>query len=167
MSIFHKIPTKARIIPTENTFSASFLGTYDFGVAANVRQTVFTLDANSVYFLDNFSVGGNISSEDFLSAISTIPIMTLSRKNDTSGSTIYTRSFPITQFYQNKDCTCFVFSNKGSDELVISLSGVLNQISNLIGVDPVKLTISFSCFAMDDRTYNAEFRDQLPNAIRI
>jgi len=159
MSIFHKIPIKARIIPTENTFSAPFTGVYDFSlVAGNTRQTVFKLDANAVYFLDNFSVAGNIASEDFLSAISTVPTMTLSRKNDKQ--LIYTRSFPISQFFQNKESTCFVESNKGDDELQISLSGILAQVPNLVGVDPIKLTVSFSCFAMDEREYNQTYRDK-------
>ena len=156
--IIHKIPFKSRIIPSENTFSAPFTGIYDFGIVANVKQTVFKLDANSVYFLDNFSVAGNIASEDFLSSISTVPVMTLSRRNDKQ--LIYTRSFPISQFFQNKECTCFVVSNKGDDELQITLEGILSQVPNLVGVDPVKLTVSFSCFAMDEREYNTSFRDQ-------
>jgi hypothetical protein len=156
--IIHKIPFKSRIIPTENTFSAAFTGVYDFGAAANVKQTVFKLDRNSVYFLDNFSVAGNIASEDFLSSISTVPVMTLSRRNDGQG--IYTRSFPVSQFFQNKECTCFVDSNKGDDELQITLSGILAQVPNIVGVDPVKITISFSCFAMDEVEYNSTYRDR-------
>jgi hypothetical protein len=157
--ILHNIPFKSRVIPTENTFSAPFIGSYDFGaVAGNQRQTVFKLDANSVYFLDNFSVAGNIASEAFLSSIIDIPAMTLSRKNDRQ--LIYTRSFPISQFYQNKECTCFVDSNKGDDELQISFSGILAQVSDTVGVDPLKITISFSCFAMDGNDYNAAYRDR-------
>lgn len=160
MSINREITSKARIIPTQNTFSASFsLGVYDFGVAANTNQVVFNLDANSVYFLDRFSIAGNIASEDFLSCISTVPLLTLGRKND--NQLIYTRSFPITQFYDNKDCSCFVESNKGTDALVVSITGVLNQNINLVGVDPIILTLSFSCYAIDDRDYNRNFRDSI------
>lgn len=160
MAINRDITSKARIIPTQNNFSAAYtLGVYDFGTVGNTAQVVFTLDANSVYYLDRFSVAGNIASEDFLSCISVTPLLTLGRKND--NQLIYTRSFPITQFYENKDCSCFVESNKGNDALVVSLTGVLNQNSNLVGVDPVILTLSFSCYAIDDRDYNRVFRDSL------
>lgn len=160
--ITHRIPFKSRIIPTENNFTAPFTGIYDFGaVAGNARQVVFNLDPNSVYFLDNFSVGGNITSEDFLASIATVPILTLSKQSDRKGSTIYARSFPISQFFQSKECTCFVDSNRGNDALLISLSGVLNQTANLVGLDPLKLTISFSVFAMDEKEYNSSYRDRL------
>lgn len=159
--ILHKIPYKARIIPTENNFTANFTGVYDFSlVAGNSRQTVFNFEQNTIYFLDNFSVAGNITSEDFLSSISTVPVLTLSKTSDRPGSTIYTRSFPISQFFQAKECTCFVESNKGNDALVVSLDGILSQVPNLVGVDPVKLTVSFSVFAMDEKEYNQSYRDR-------
>jgi hypothetical protein len=159
--ITHKIPFKSRIIPTENNFTAPFTGVYNFGlVAGNSRQTVFNFEPNTVYFLDNFSIAGNISSEDFLSAISTVPTLTLSKTSDRPGSTIYTRSFPISQFFQGKECTCFVESNRGNDSLVVSLDGILAQVPNLVGVSPVKLTVSFSVFAMDEKEYNITYRDR-------
>lgn len=158
--VVHKLSTKARLIPSLNLFSAPFTGVYDFGIAANVKQTVFQMDANVVYFLNSFSIGGNIASEDFLSAIATVPTLTLSRKND--GQQVYTRSFPIGQFTAEKDCTCFVESNKGGDELQATFAGVLNQTPNLLGVNPIIITLSFTCFALDDREYNTLFRDRLP-----
>ena len=158
MSIVQNIPFKARLIPTENTFSAPFTGQYDFGIDANQNQTVFPLQANTVYYIDNFSVGGNISREDYLSAISTVPNITLSRKQDKSG--VYTRSIPLAQFFENKPSTVYVESNKSDDELRISLSGILLQTANLVGVDPVKITISFCAFAIDERDYNITYRDK-------
>lgn len=160
--ITHKIPFKSRIIPTENTFTANFTGVYDFSLlAGNTRQTVLIFDPNTVYFLDNFSIAGNISSEDFLSSISTVPTLTLSKAGDKAGSTIYTRSFPISQFFHNKECTCFVDSNRGNDSLLVSLNGILAQTAGLVGIDPVKLTVSFSVFAMDEKEYNQTYRDRL------
>ena len=150
---------KARVLPTENSFSAAFAGTYDFAVAANTGQTVFKMQANSVYYLDNFTVGGNIAREDFLSAISTTPVITLSRKRD--GQLIYIRSIPITQFYENKECTCFVDSQKGDDQLLISMAGILKQTANLVGVSPILLTVSFAAFVIDDTEFNAMYRDRL------
>jgi hypothetical protein len=158
MAIVHKIPEKARFIPTENTFSAPFSGTYDFATAGNTNQLVLALDANTVYYIDNFSVGGNIAREDYLSAISVVPAIVLSRKLDKSS--VYLKPIPLAQFYENKPCTCFVESNKKGDELQISSTGLLVQVANIIGVDPVKITVSFSIYAMDSSEYNKKFRDK-------
>jgi len=158
--IVPKISHKARFISTQNTFSALFLaGGYDFSVPANTRQSVIPILPNTLYFLDNFSLGGNIAKEDFLSAINTVPLMILSLKGDKQA--IYERPIPLTSFYDNKECTAYCKSKQSNDELQISLSGILNQTAALVGVSPVILTVTFSVYAMDDKTYNAEFIDVL------
>jgi hypothetical protein len=162
--IVHKIPHKARYIPTQNTFSALFLGVYNFGIAANTRQTVFPILANTIYFLDNFSLGGNIAKEDFLSSINTLPLMTLSLKSCPLNG-IYEKPIPLTHFYENKEATAFVQSKQSNDELQVSLSGILNQTAPLVGVSPVVLTVTFSVYAMDDRNYNAQFLDSLKGGL--
>lgn len=161
MAIFFPIPVKARFIPSSNIFSANFTGVYDFSlVAGNVKQTVIALDRNTVYYIDGFSIGGNITREDYLSAISTLPVMVLSRKND--GQQIYAAPIPLVQFYENHPANAFTTSDKSGDELQLSITtGILNQVSNLVGVNPVKLSVSFNIYAMDDREYNAAFRDSL------
>lgn len=155
------IPTKARFIPSENIFSAPFSGLYNFGIAANAGKTVIELQANTVYYLDNFTVSGNVASEDFLACISTTPTLRLYRTFDPPGSTLYARTIPISQFYQNKECTCFVTSQKGGESLLATFQGILNQNSSLVGIDPLIITISFSIYAMDDNEYNRQFRDTL------
>ena len=154
------ISHRARVIPTQNTFSASFSGVYDFSLTSgNALQTVFKTQPNVVYYIDAFSVGGNITREDFLSSISTVPTFLLSRKQDRS--LIYTGSFPITQFYENKSFSVWVDSNKNGDMLLITFAGILNQTANLVGIDPIKITIAFDVFAIDETEYNAKFRDKV------
>lgn len=144
---------------TQNIFSAAFTGVYDFGIAANVKQTVLEMSPGITYFVDNFSFAGNISQEDFLSAVSTTPYMIMSRKND--GDRIFTKTLPLNQFASQKPATVFISSNKKNDYLLLTLSGLLNQTANLVGVDPVVFTVSFSVYAIDNNDFNRELQNTL------
>jgi hypothetical protein len=153
------IPHKARFIPCVKSFSAPFTGTYNFGIAANSALSILPLQGNVVYLISSYSVGGNIASEDYLSAINTLPKFILSRKNDAQA--IRTDSIPVVQFEQGKETMIFTDSKQGNDELLVTLSGILNQTAALVGVNPVILTISFSIFAIEDRNYAIAFLEKL------
>jgi hypothetical protein len=153
------VPHKARFSPCVRNFSAPFAGTYDFGIAANAGLSLLPLQANIVYLISSYSVGGNIASEDYLSAINTLPKFILTRKND--NQPIRTDSIPVVQFESGKETMIFADSKQANDELLINLSGILNQTPSLVGVDPVILTISFSIFAIEDRDYAIAFQEKL------
>lgn len=157
--IQHLLPHKARYIPSQNTFSAAFTGLYDFNIAANVNQTVIKMAPGLTYFIDNYAFAGNITQEDFLSAINTVPAMKLSRKNDRDN--VYTGTIPLNQFASEKPATVFVASNKGNDELLITFTGVLNQIANLVGISPVNFTVSLAIYAIDNNDFNRELASDL------
>lgn len=159
------IPHKARFIPCVKSFSAPFTGVYDFGIAANADLTLLPLQANIVYLISTYSVGGNIGSEDYLSAINTLPKFLFKRRNDNQA--IKTDSISVVQFEQNKEAMIFSDSKQADDEVRISLTGILNQTASLIGISPVIISISFSIFAIEDRDYAIAFQDKLSgNAAR-
>jgi hypothetical protein len=153
------VPHKARFIPVVKSFSAPFTGVYNFGTAANTDQTLLKLDSNIVYLISVYTVGGNIASEDYLSAINALPQFILKRRND--NQTIRTDFIPVVQFEQNKEAMIFVDSRQADDELRATFSGILNQTAPLVGVDPVIITLSFSIFAIEDRDYGIAFLDKL------
>jgi hypothetical protein len=153
------LPKKSRYIPTNNIFSASFnspsYGVYDFGVAANAGQTVIVLQPNTVYFVDYFSVSGNIASETFLSVISTQPYLTFSKK---TGGVLFTQKIPVSSFSAENPIGQFLDSQIDGDEIQASFTGVLSQNSDLVGVSPVSLNLKLSIYAMDEREYNEAYR---------
>lgn len=161
MSIRYPIPHKAIFTPTVNIFSAAFTGIYDFNTAANTAQTLFKLIPNTIYFIDNFSFAGNIPKEDFLSAIdlTNIPAITITKKLDRQP--VYATPIILTQFYEDKTASAFVKSHQENDEAQITLSARLFQTANMIGIDPVKLSISFNVFYVDDNEFNRAFADSL------
>jgi hypothetical protein len=146
---------KLRYIPASNTFNAPFTGEYNFSIAANTRQSVIGLQANSIYIIDSYSLGGNIAKEDFLSSIAVNPAMILSRKADKQG--IYTRAIPLNHFYENREAMVYFESKIRGDELLVSFSGKLNQTANLVGINPLKISLAFTIYAIDDTAFAANF----------
>lgn len=161
MSIIYPIPHKAHFQPTGNIFSAPFTGIYDFNIPANQNQTLIKLNPNTVFLLDNFSFAGNISKEDFLSALdlSNLPTVTIRKKSDSS--VVYDKPIVLTQFYEDKTASAFLQSQAANDEALITFSAKLNQIAPLIGIDPLLLSLSFNIFYIDSNDYNAAFADSI------
>jgi hypothetical protein len=152
------VPHKSRFLPIARSFSAPFTGIYDFGIAANTDAKLLDLQANTVFIISSYSIGGNIASEDYLSAINTLPQFVLKRRND--GQQIHTGTVPVVQFEQNKEAMIFFESKQGDDELRITFAGILNQTGDLVGVDPVIINLSFSIFAIEDNEYAKKFFDK-------
>ena len=155
MAVVQNIPHDARPLTTSNSFSAPFSGVYDFAISANIGQVLLPIDTNKIYYFDNISIGGNISSEDFLDAIVTAPTITLRYRSD--NQTVYSAPIIINQYFQNKEITCFAKSMKGGDAVLATFSGLLKQTASLVGVNPITITVSFSAYAMDSAVYNAMF----------
>lgn len=164
MSISNRIPQQSRFIATSNIFSAAFgvpvIGKYSFDVAANDRQIVIPLQPNTVYLLDRLSFSGTIPQETYFSAIDTLP--TIIFRYRITGEVVYMRSIPVIQYSDGKESAAWVLTNKGGDDLVLTLRGVLNQTADMVGIDPVKLNVGCEIYAIDENVYNATFRDKTP-----
>ena len=161
MSIQYPIPHKAIFSPTSNIFSAPFTGIYDFNIAANIGQTLLKLIPNTIYLIDNFSFGGNFPKEEYLSAIdlTNLPTITIKKKSDKA--IVYDKPIILTQFYEDKNAAAFIKSQQENDEALISLSAKFFQTANMIGINPLYLSISFNVFYIDDNEYNRAFVDSL------
>jgi hypothetical protein len=164
MSVSNRIPQQSRFIATSNIFSAAFntpvVGKYSFDVAANERQIVIPLQSNTVYLLDRLSFSGTIPQETYFSAIDTLPTITFRYR--IGNEVVYMRSIPLIQYSDGKESAAWLLTNKGGEDLVITLRGVLNQTADMVGVDPVKLNVGCEIYAVDEKIYNATFRDATP-----
>jgi hypothetical protein len=166
--IVHKIPHNAHYLPTRNQFSAAFTGVYDFGVVAgNQNQVVCPLEKDKVYYIDNFAFGGNIAGEDYLSAINTVPLVLLTRVSDHQNIDGYMKKIPLALFSPGIPATAFVRSNRVDDALLVSISGILNQTANLVGVTPVILVLSFNIYVSTTQAFVEQFDGRVrPNLDR-
>jgi hypothetical protein len=146
---------KAKFLPTDTRFNGNFnvpaLGGYDFNIPANQDVQVLKLIPDSVYYIDKLSIGANIAREDFLGAISTVPLLTF--KHLIGKEIVYSKSLPIVQLYEQKEATVYFKSQKENDWLTLSLTGLLIQTANLVGIDPITLDISLSIYQMYEKDF--------------
>lgn len=168
MSVNFQIPTESRLIPTSTRFSAQFgvptVGVYDFtNTAANRDVSVIPILPNTVYFIDRFSVGGNISEAQFLEAINTFPFLFVKRK--ILNKNIYKQPIPITNYIDSGELSNFFYSDKTNDELILTFEGILDQIPGMVGLSPVTIQISFNIWAIESSYFNGAFRDSLATSI--
>lgn len=158
MSISRKITHLARYVPSNLQFTASFSGIYNFSVSGNENVNLFSIDKGSVYYLDTYTVSANIASEDFLS--SRRSDLTLTLKYQHTGQSIYARPIILSQLLENKPCNAFVMCDNFPNAILATLTGSLNQIASTVGLSSLILNVAFSIYAIDEGTYNKEFRDR-------
>lgn len=158
--IVYKIPRKKRFIPASGLFSATFNvptpAKYDFA-----GQTVVfyqKLLPNTVYLIDSFSLGGNIPAEDYLGAIDTVPQLTIQKTFDNEA--IFERAIPLSGFFHDRQIVQFFKTGLDNVGIVASLTGVLNQTAELVGIAAVKLSINICFHAIDKSTWERMFNEK-------
>lgn len=165
--IVFKVPKSAKLIKTFTSFKATFndnplnLGRYDFTYnTANQYKNILDTKQNTVYFIDRASISANISSESFnRSLVDSTPLyITFFRK--ISQEIVYQNSIPVNGFFQEADFTAFFSSDKLDDSLQVSLTGMLNQDVENIGLIDMYIYLNLSVYATDEREYNAFYRSK-------
>lgn len=161
MSIIYQIPQQSRYIATSTIFSATFNaitpGRYDFNSPGNQNVNVQELEPGVVYLVERMSTGANLSEADFLASIVDFPTLTI--KRSISNQIVYKKPFPIVNYADGIETATFIHSDKGGDNLTLSLVGSLLQLPSMVGIAEVKLQISLSIYAIDSGYFNAAFRD--------
>ena len=155
--ITYKLPRRIRYVPVSAIFAAAFnvptIGKYDFN--GQLKTFYQKLLPTTIYLIDSFSVGGNISTEDFLDAIDTTPALTL-RASGTE-QTIFEGPFPITGYFSDRQIVHFFKTPHDNIDLIGTMTGTLKQTPALIGVASVSITISISIHAIDESEWEKMF----------
>jgi hypothetical protein len=159
----------ARYIPTENIFRAPFgapvVGKYSFGMQGaydaitllNVNQVVIDLEPNSWYLIERAFVGGNIGADEYFNSIDPASTTYLPRfeiKKKLAGSIVNVKAVPIVQFFQNRESPVWINSQKKTDQLLMSLTGILVQIPTTLGTAEIQITVGLSIYQMSDAQHN-------------
>lgn len=165
MSISYTIPKQgARYIPTSTLFEAFFgaviPGRYDFtGTALCQNVVTIRLQPGSVYLIERVSVGGNIPEEDFFGSIVDFPKLTF--KKSILREIVYREPLPISRYMDGLECSAWIKSEKGGDDLTLSMSGSCIQLPSMIGIASLKLNVSLSIYAIEDQKFTAEFNNRV------
>lgn len=165
--IVYKIPKSAKIIKTFTVFSAIFnadplnLGKYSFTFnTGNQFKNILDTKQNTVYLIDRASFSGNISSNSFNKSLLFNQPLQLTFYRKISQEILYQNPIPINGYFQEVDFSAFFTSDKQDDSLQVSLSGILNQDSENIGVLAIYLFLNLTIYAMDEREYNSMYRSK-------
>lgn len=165
MSVQWVIPNQARFISTVSVFVGTFnvpvLGAYGFSIPANAGVLVLPLQPNTQYLLERVTIGADISELDYsaaldLSAVDRLPRLRLIRRSDGSG--VYESSIPVPAFVRQNENSVWVKSDSDNDALLATFTGQLSQTAALVGVPAVRVTVSYSVYAIESTIYNRAFR---------
>ena len=158
--ITYKLPRKIRYVPASAIFTALFniptIGKYDFNGQA--QTFVYKLVANTLYFIDSISIAGNISAEDFLSSIDTIPLFTLRKSLDNEA--IFDRPIQIHSFATDRQIVHFFKTGQNNCDLIATITGKLNQTANFLGLASVSLSVNLSIHAIEDKDFELTYKQE-------
>jgi hypothetical protein len=159
--ITYQLPRRIRFIPASAIFTALFnvpaAGKYDF----NSQTQVFVpkLLPNTVYMIDAFSVAGNVSSEDFLSAIENVP--TLAIQKTLNNEQIFDGPIQIQNYSTDRQIVHFFKTGANNTGINATLKGRLNQIPSFIGIPAISLSINLSIHAIDESGFEKMFKAEV------
>jgi len=159
--ITYNLPRKIRYIPASAIFTAQFntptIGKYNF----NGQQKIFVekLLPNTVYLIDAFSIAGTVASEDYLSAIESIPLLNL--RKTLNDENIFDVPMQIQNYSTDRQIVHFFKTGLSNCGLAANLTGKLNQIAAFIGILTISLSINFSLHAIDTSDFEKTYRKEI------
>jgi hypothetical protein len=158
--ITYKLPRRIRYIPASAIFTATYnaptIGKYDFN--NNKQVFVEKLLPNTVYLIDSFSVAGTVASEDFLSAIDTVPLFTLAKS--LNNEHIFDVPIQLQNYFTDRQIVHFFTTGLNNCGLVATISGKINQIAQFIGIAEIKLSVNISIHAIDESDFEKTLKAQ-------
>ena len=156
--ITYQLPRKIRFIPASAIYTATFgtptIGKYDF--AGQQKVFIERLLPNTVYLIDAFSVAGNIAAEDFLSSISAVPLLNV--RKTLNNENIFDVPIQIQDFSTDRQIVRFFKTGADNTGLAASLTGILDQTANLVGLSSISLSLNFSIHAVDASDFEKMYR---------
>jgi hypothetical protein len=159
MGVLQKLPDDSLFLPTVNLFTATYNtptpGYYDWGVAANVGQTVLGISPGFLYFISILNFGATIAESDYLQNLSTIPRVQFLTK--LTGRGLYGGGYPIGNYLKNNDMGAYFWTGQNNDSLIATFTGVLAQSASLAGVPSITANVSLNAFQIVDKAYIEKF----------
>lgn len=163
MGVSFQLPTESRLIPVsfrfQGTFGTPTPGVYDFtNNSVNANVSILDLLPNTVYFVDRYSIGANITEDQFLESINEFPFLFLKRK--IGSKNVYKVPLPVTNLVDNSELSNFIYTDKSNDTLLGSFTGVLNQLPSMIGITDIYIQFNMNIWAVESAYWTSAFRDQ-------
>jgi hypothetical protein len=141
-------------------FSAPLLlGQYNFGIAANTDIQLLKMQSNSVYLIERVSFFGQADEADWLESMDTaanFPAYRLHYQNDDSNS-LFPEPIQCVNYVDNAEQLVFFRSTRDNENLLISFSGIVNQVAGMVGLDPLLCQVNFTLYQVTDEPWIKKF----------
>ena len=147
MSIVWELPKTSKYYQTSNKFTATFntptSGEYDFNISGNVNQPVLSMRKGSLYLINQITVGGTISQEEYLGNVVSVPLLLLNFQSESQR--IYPLRIPVVQYVNALEASSWFSNDIDKNKLQATLNiGQLSQDAELVGVSSISLTLTMS-----------------------
>lgn len=163
MAIIEKIPVNPNAVRVRypvKRFSAPFAaGQYDFNQPGNQNQLLLPMQANSVYLIERISFFAQAAESDWLLSMDTeanFPAFRLHYQFDDAHS-LYPEPVRCVNYVDNAEQLVFFFSTRENENLLISFSGIVNQVPGMVGTDPLLAEVNFTLYQITDEAWNRRF----------
>jgi len=153
-------PNAVRVRYPVMRFSAPFVaGQYDFAQAGNTNQSLLKMQANSIYLIERISFFAQCGESDWLLGMDTVanfPAFFLRYKYDDAHS-LFPEPVRCANFKQNEEQSVYFWSTRENEELLISFTGIVNQVAGMVGIDPLLVEVNFTLYQIINEKWNRGF----------
>lgn len=163
MAIIERIPVNPQAVRVRYPvirFSAPFAaGQYDFAQPGNTDQVLLPLEANSVYLIERINFFAQVAEADWLLSMDTaanFPAFKLHYQNDDANS-LYPEPVRCVNYIDNAEQLVFFWTTREDENLLISFSGIVNQVAGMVGIDPLLAEVNFTLYQVTDQKWNLNF----------
>jgi len=161
MSIVWELPKTSKYYQTSNKFTATFntptSGEYDFNISGNVNQPVLSMRKGSLYLINQITVGGTISQEEYLGNVVSVPLLLLNFQSESQR--IYPLRIPVVQYVNALEASSWFSNDIDKNKLQATLNiGQLSQDAELVGVSSISLTLTMSIWEIIDNGFIQSFK---------
>lgn len=161
------------ILPQINTrvrypvkrFSAPLLaGQYNFGIAGNADQQFLAMQEDSVYVISSLNFFAQASESDWLLSMDTeanFPKFNL-RTQSSNIAGVYAEPVRCVNYRRDTEQLLFVYSEKKDENLLISFSGIVNQVPGMVGTDPLLAEVNMTIYQVFDVPWVTNYKNGYP-----
>ncbi len=153
------IPRDSIFRPVVNLFTASFnsptLGKYNWGVTANVKQTVLNINPQNLFFISTMNFSATVPESAFLENIETTPKIQFVM--DQNSESMYGGAYPVAKYLGDNDISAFFWSRQADDILTATFTGQLGQNASMIAFSSVIAVVALNTYEITDKDFIERF----------
>lgn len=159
MAIPIALPVGVQVIPTVNTFTATFntptVNRYDFNVAANTDVEILQMEEFSIYIIERMAFSTDIAESDYQDSLDIVP--SLMFKREVPDQQIFQRPMPFVNYYRDYETYMFFQGTGGPDRLLGTFRGSLAQIPATVGKTDITALVQLTIYKINDQEWIKRF----------